>query len=141
MSERISTYFLPHLDLVARADIVRGFGQLQRSVDQQQNGMHPNGRTALEQFDRSCEERRELFHEVVQFDGSDHAKERVGSEIGDYITTMLGITTFAAIRVGPHVVRSLSCFVQKYDVNYLAELRAKGLTQEQAVAEAKRVWG
>lgn len=141
MSERISTHFVPHLDLLARADIVRGFGQLQRPLDRQQQGMYPDGRTMLEQFDRACEERRELFHEVVQYDGSDYSKERVGSEIADTIISVLGIATVASIHIGPHVVRNLSCMRQKYDVGYLAELRAKGLTQEQAVAEAKRVWG
>lgn len=140
MSERITNHYAPHYDLLARADIVRGFGQLQRSVDAQQNGMYPDGRTVMDQFDRSGEERRELFHEVVQYDGSDCAKERVGSEIADEIISLLGIATVAAIRVGPHVVRSLSGMRQKYDVGYLAELRAKGLTQEQAVAEAKRAW-
>lgn len=140
MSERISSPFVPHLDLITRADIVRGFGQLQRSVDQQQHGMYPDGRTALEQFDRSCEERRELFHEVVQYDGSEYSKERVGSEIADTIISVLGIATVASIHIGPHVVRNLSCMRQKYDINYLSELRAKGLTQEQAIAEAKRAW-
>lgn len=140
MSERISTHFVPHLDLLARSDIVRGFGQLQRSVDHQQNGMYPDGRTALDQFDRTTEERRELFHEVVQYDGSEHMRKRVGEELADNIISLYGIATVAAVNLGPYVVTALSTMCDKYDIRELCALRERGFSQEEAVARRKALW-
>lgn len=129
-----------HMDLVAKASIVRGLSTLGRMVDRQQRGMYPDGRTILDQFDRTTEERRELFHEVVQYDGSAYSRERVGMEIADNIISLMGIATVTSVNMGPYVVRALSSMCDKYDIRQLCELRARGYSQDEAVAERKRLW-
>lgn len=129
-----------HMDLVAKASIVRGLSTLGRMVDRQQRGMYPDGRTALEQFDRHREENRELFHEVVRYDGSEHMRRRVGEELADNIISLYGIATVASVNLGPYVVTALSSMCDKYDIRELSALRAQGHTQDSAVAERKRLW-
>ena len=134
MSERITNHYAPHYDLLARADIVRGFGQLQRSVDAQQNGMYPNGRTVMDQFDRSAEEWRELFHATVMYDGSHETRKNLAGEIADVWMSTMGIATVAAVNMGPVVAHALSSMADKYDIRELAKLRAKGMSQDEAIA-------
>jgi len=129
-----------HMDLVAKASIVRGLSTLGRMVDRQQRGMYPDGRTILDQFDRTTEERRELFHEVVQYDGSEHMRKRVGEELADNIISLYGIATVAAVNLGPYVVTALSTMCDKYDLRELCALRERGFSQEEAVARRKALW-
>lgn len=129
-----------HMDLVAKASIVRGLSTLGRMVDRQQHGMYPDGRTAIEQFDRHREENRELFHEVVRYDGSEHMRRRVGEELADNIISLYGIATVASVNLGPYVVTALSSMCDKYDIRELRALRERGFSQEEAIARRKALW-
>ena len=131
---------LNYVNLQARTSVVRGVSEMQRMIDRQQRGMYPDGRTILDQFDRTTEERRELFHEVVQYDGSEHMRKRVGEELADNIISLYGIATVAAVNLGPYVVTALSTMCDKYDIRELCALRERGFSQEEAVARRKALW-
>ena len=123
-----------------RDDIVRGVEGLQDVLSSWQNRAYPYGQRPLEQFDRTSQEWRELFHEAVMYDGSPETKQHLEDEAADVIIGTIGIVIAGGGNIAAALGRKLEGMFNKYPVEQLEELHAQGIEPGAALAIRKTLW-
>lgn len=135
MAENTTT---PQETLLAHAEeIFAGAYYLQAVVGLQQSLMYPEGTSAEFQLGRALEQEVPELEEAID-SGS---REEIGDEAADVIIGLVGLCAASNVDVGTALIRKLHLMIQKYDTQALAQLRASGLSQEEAVVLQKLTYG